>query len=363
MSNLVQILLSAQKGDANSQAATELLNAQTRQNPAEFLLELSQILADDNSIVLARQIAGLALKNTINNANSDSYLDDIWYKIDAQIKLQIRNHVLGTLACPDRNVMLSAAQAVASIAKKDIPQAEWPEILNILVANAMNPNPLFKQASLMTLGYICEELPQEFVDKPMSDQILTAIAANMTAEEPNQEVKLIALQALRNSLPFTRSNFQNETEKGVIIDLLCKSAINQNKAVTIEALQALCDIASLYYDYLLTPLFQLGNVTYNAINTNDVSLGALGIEFWNVIADQEVLRMQSNQPILNFINTAAGSLIPILLSKITIYEEDDDEWNLHKASSSCITAIAQIIKDPIVDLVSAFISKEIRSND
>ena len=57
----------------------------------------------------------------------------------------------------------NAAQAVASIAKQDIPLGEWTDLMDILVTNAGNTNMNYKQGSIMTLGYICEGITQEHI--------------------------------------------------------------------------------------------------------------------------------------------------------------------------------------------------------
>lgn len=54
--------------------------------------------------------------------------------------------------------------------------------------------------------------PEQLQDK--SNEILTAIIQGMRKEEPSNNVKLAATNALLNSLEFTKANFDKEVSRG-----------------------------------------------------------------------------------------------------------------------------------------------------
>ncbi|KAI2583674.1 KPNB1 isoform 13, partial [Pan troglodytes] len=59
-----------------------------------------------------------------------------------------------------------------------------------------------KESTLEAIGYICQDIdPEQLQDK--SNEILTAIIQGMRKEEPSNNVKLAATNALLNSLEFT----------------------------------------------------------------------------------------------------------------------------------------------------------------
>lgn len=59
--------------------------------------------------------------------------------------------------------------------------------------------------------------PEQLQDK--SNEILTAIIQGMRKEEPSNNVKLAATNALLNSLEFTKANFDKEVSRPVLICL------------------------------------------------------------------------------------------------------------------------------------------------
>lgn len=356
MSDLSQVLIDAQSSVLSAQRNAEaVLLSRKQHDPVKMAIDLSLELANDSNHTAVRQLAALYLKNIVINANHEEFLVDFWLKVDPATAVNIRNAALAALATQDRDARNSAAQVVSAFAKIDLPNGRWPEILGLLVQNATNTVPNIKLASLMTLGYICEELPPNCVDKAQSDAILTAIAASLTPEETHPEIKLNAINALKNSLPFTRSNFAVQHERAIIVSLVCQCCQFSELKVRMTAFQTLCEMVSLYYEYLDQHLNELGNVTYIAIQQDDPRVAVLAIEFWNCVADIERDKLETRNTIKNFTVTAAGSLVPLLLANISKFEEFDEEWNLHRACGSTLQAVALVTGDSQVDACYNFI--------
>lgn len=68
---------------------------------------------------------------------------------------------------------------------------------------------MMKEATLETIGYICQEIESEVL-VAQSNQILTAIIHGMKVSSASNHVKLAATRALYNSLEFTKGNFEIE---------------------------------------------------------------------------------------------------------------------------------------------------------
>lgn len=60
--------------------------------------------------------------------------------------------------CPFDNVRKQISSAIASIAAIEIPQGLWRELISSLSNNCANDDLQVKQASIETLGYVCEEI-------------------------------------------------------------------------------------------------------------------------------------------------------------------------------------------------------------
>lgn len=252
------------------------------------------------------------------------------------------------------------------MAKKDLAKGDWTEIITILVTNAANSNLNFKLASLMTLGYICEGVNNQVIKPDLSNQIFSAIAANITSQEVNNEVKLVALTALNNSLQLASHNMQNKEERDFILNMLYQTAIFPDEEIRKICFQIFCDLMEKYYDLMAGHLNEIGTITVQAIKTDTIDIAILAIEVWNQIGDIEINRAQKQNPmtpVRGFIMTAAPILMPIMFDNIVRGEFEEDDWDLHKACGQLLSIIIQLTKDTFVDLAVLFIKQNIQNPD
>jgi importin subunit beta-1 len=64
-----------------------------------------------------------------------------------------------TLASASTKAGTFASQVVAAIAAVELPQGQWPELIEILLGFVNNPaNTQLKIATLQTIGFICESI-------------------------------------------------------------------------------------------------------------------------------------------------------------------------------------------------------------
>ena len=360
---LAQVLSNEEQVRQNS---SQLLQQEKQKNPESFVLELSRILASGAYAVPCRQLAGIILKNTLLNLNNDDFLINLWDAISNATKEEIRTNTLGTLAGDDRPVRLSAAQAVSSVAKLDLQRKQWREIIKILVTNAANQNLAFKEASLMTLGYICDGLDSAVLDVEEIDSILSAIALSMTPTETNLDIKTIAFRAFKNSLRFAKKNFDVQGEREYIVNLIVAGCEDKEELIRAESFKLMIDIVNQYYDYVGTFLSGLGRVTFQAV-TQDVSkVSLLALEVWNQIGDVELDRKENasaESPSRNYMGSALTDLLRLLLENIHKVESDEDEWDMNKACASVLSVLTQLTEDKAIDPALVYIENNIKKTE
>ena len=212
-------------------------------------------------------------------------------QVDPSARSAIKTLALKTLASKDGRAGQSAAQFVASIAAIEIPKNDWPELMPALVANVGEGPDHLKQASLATIGYICETEDTELQDSLVqhSNAILTAVVQGARKEETNNDVRLAAITALGDSLEFVRSNFDNEGERNYIMQVICEATQSGDGRVEAGAYGCLNRIMGLYYDkmrfYMEKALFGL---TVMGMKNPQEDVAKLAIEFWCTVCEEEI---------------------------------------------------------------------------
>lgn len=225
--DVTQLLLQAQDPDAvvRNQAEHSIQEFQDKNYPG-FLISLAAELGNVNKPPDSRRLAGLVLKNNLD-AKEEARKADLqrrWGTVDPALRNQIRETLLVTLQNEPQDVRHTAALAIAKVAAIDLPLGEWPTLVDSLLRN-MSETPLkhgVRQATLETLGYICEEMAvhEKSVLTPQQiNTILTAVVSGMTPDEPNPATRLAATTALSNAIEFAEHNFEIEQERNYIMQV------------------------------------------------------------------------------------------------------------------------------------------------
>ncbi|KAI9096802.1 hypothetical protein K1719_025981 [Acacia pycnantha] len=376
---VTQVLLNAQSIDGNVRKhAEENLKQFQEQNFPGFLLSLSGELASDDKPVDSRKLAGLILKNSLDakDENRKHELVQRWLLLDPAAKTQIKSCLLQTLSSPAVDARSTASQVIAKVAGIELPQKQWPELVGSLLSNIHQIPAHVKQATLETLGYLCEEISPEVLDQDQVNKILTAVIQGMNVTDGNNDVRLAATRALYNALGFAQANFSNDMERDYIMRVVCETTMSPEVKIRQAAFECLVSIASMYYEKLAPYIQDIFNITAKAVRGDEEPVALQAIEFWSTICDEETDILEeyggdstgdSDLACFYFIRQALPALVPLLLETLLKQEEDQDldegAWNIAMAGGTCLGLVACTVGDDIVPLVMPFIEENITKPD
>ncbi|EEB06851.1 karyopherin Kap95 [Schizosaccharomyces japonicus yFS275] len=378
--NAGELLAQTLSPDVNvrTQAEQQLENA-ARTDFAQYMTLLAYELANENALPYIRMAAGLALKNAITARDATRKMEyqQMWQALSFEIKQEIKNCSLKTLAAPEHQAGQSAAQLVAAIASYELATNQWQELMMTLVQNLGEGQPAaLKTHSLQAIGYICEAV-QPDVLATQSNAILTAVVAGARKEEPDTNVRIAALGALYDSLEFVKTNFGNEAERNYIMQVVCEATQSTESLVQVAAYGCLVKIMHLYYDYM--PFYMekaLFALTTQGMYQANEQVALQAIEFWSTVCEEEIdvnLELQEAEELggvptrkcHNFARAALGDVLPVLLQLLTKQDEDadEDDWNISMAAATCLQLFAQVVGDDMVNPVLSFVEQNIQSAD
>ncbi|KAJ1542849.1 hypothetical protein HK096_009022, partial [Nowakowskiella sp. JEL0078] len=217
MDSQLVIFLKDTLGQSNERRAIAESNLESLRESDYFVNAICTELVNEANDEIVRCAAGLLLKNSLS---AKEYVmkvrrEQVWRELDVNFKANIKIALLGTLASPLKQVTLTVAQVITAIALIDLPNDEWPTLVDSLLQNVAvgSENVSLKESTLNTIGYVCEALELEDVislDQPQASKILTAVCQGAHPNEKNTAVRLAALKALSNSIAFIKANFEVE---------------------------------------------------------------------------------------------------------------------------------------------------------
>ncbi|CAK9250638.1 unnamed protein product [Sphagnum jensenii] len=377
---VTQVLLNAQSADGVvRKLAEDSLKQFQEQNLAGFLISLSHELANSEKPPDSRKLAGLILKNSLDakEAARKQELVGRWVSLDPTVKTQIKSALSQTLSSVVPDARHTSAQVIAKIAAIELPQGEWPELVGSLLANMGGPQveqpAHLKQATLETLGYVCEEVSAEILAQEQVNAILTAVVQGMNASETSNDVRLAATNALYNALDFAQTNFENDMERDYIMRVVCEATLSTDSRVRQAAFECLVSIGSTYYEKLAPYMQDIFAITSKAVKEDEEPVALQAVEFWSSICDEEIEIQEedftgdSEVPYFQFIKQALPALVPMLLETLTKQDEDQDQeegaWNLAMAGGTCLGLVARAVGDDVVPLVMPYVQENVSKPD
>ncbi|CAG2176955.1 unnamed protein product, partial [Oppiella nova] len=351
------------------QASLQYLQQLAQQFKPEFLQQLSGILSNITNDAVIRMAAALQLKKALQVFTSDNLevqrqYQQSWLLFAEDVRNYIKQNVLNSLVL-DNSRPSSAAQCVAYIAVAELPHSLWPTLIQTLTQNVTNPNntEMMKESTLEAIGYICRDIdPKHLVSQ--KDNILTAIVHGMRKETATR-VMLAATNALHNSLQFTKANFDKDSERHYIIQVVCEGTQCPEIKVKVAALQCLVKTMSLYYQhmeqYMGPALFA---ITMQAMRSDNDEIALQGIEFWWTACFHEKIiyhkiEQRSPKSAIFSVKNAVQDLVPILVQTLT------KRNRLSRRASDCLGVMASHtgIQDSIISHVLSFVTTNITNAD
>ncbi|KAG5984451.1 hypothetical protein E4U55_004795 [Claviceps digitariae] len=380
-SEINQVLANSLSPDANLRNTAEQQLSQAAENNFPlYLATLVQELANDQADASIRVAAGLALKNAFTTRDFARLqeLQTKWLQqTDEDTKTRVKQLTLQTLSSDNTQAGNAAAQVISSIAAIELPRNQWNDLMPFLVKNVTDGADHQKQASLTTIGYICESSDSELRLALIShsNAILTAVVQGARKEETSNEVRLAAITALCDSLEFVSSNFKHEGERNYIMQVVCEATQADDSRIQQGAFGCLNRIMALYYEnmrfYMEKALFGL---TILGMRSDDEDVAKLAVEFWSTVCEEEYSIEDDNsqveshdqmRPFYNFARVAANEVVPVLLMLLTKQDEDatDDEYNISRAAYQCLQLYSQAVGATIITPVLQFVENNLRSDD
>jgi importin subunit beta-1 len=377
---ITQFLIAAQSADAKVRTEAEgHLRLYQEQNLPGFLLSLSVELSNDSKPAESRRLAGIVLKNSLDakDAARKESLVHQWVTIDITFKSQIKGLLLKTLGSSVQDARHTASQVIAKIASIEIPRKEWPDLIGSLLVFMTQPDKpaSLKQATLETLGYVCEEISHRDLEQAEVNSVLTAVVQGMNVQHQSSEVRLAGTRALFNALEFAQTNFENEMERSYIMKMVCETAMDKEADIRQAAFECLVSIASTYYDVLEPYMQTIFELTQSAVRGDEEGVALQAIEIWSSICDEEIELQDfevpetgdSDAPHSRFVEKALPSLVPMLLETLLKQDEDQDQddgvWNLAMAGGTCLCLVAKTVGDAIVPHIMPFVEANILKPD
>lgn len=141
---------------------------------------------------------------------------------------------------------------VAKVARIELLEGAWPDLLDQIDQYVKEGSPVAtREHALECLGYICEEhvdVADRFPQQE-TNRMLTSLVQGIASKD-QVGVCLAATRALCDALEFASVNFDNESERTYLMQMICEVTISTDARIRNAAYQNLNKVLELHYRYL-----------------------------------------------------------------------------------------------------------------
>lgn len=127
---------------------------------------------------------------------------------------------------------------------QELPNGSWLEVLDSLCSNTTYDDKNIQYASLLSLGYICEELRTDELKKEQADFVISAFLDSLEKNGADPDLTIQTIMGIYHSMKFAVSHF-HQGQGDVIMDNVIKATKYPNVEVREIAMQCIVEIVRL----------------------------------------------------------------------------------------------------------------------
>ena len=360
---LIQILSNILTTDVTLRIESENQINYLSQNLSQFLISISQILSEENERKEIRQLSATLIKNIISKPG---YIQK-YFEIEPEIKQQIKNNILSTLASSILEIRKAAALAVAGICKIELPKKQWNNIFHILCNTSQNEDLNIQLSSLTTLEYIYEEISIKDIDIDTKAKLLNTYTFLLNKKKSDIELTLAALKSIKKFLPFISDFIYNKESAMKFFGLIHGKVMDKtSEKIRQEGIKIFIEISRLYYDYLDCYIINIYNFSEKILK-DDIDENKIWIlNLWFFLGNEEDYRInylknkKQSQYFLQKYYDELSNICLDILSAIN-YNEEEDENNLIYSSSQLLYIMSKVCDFNFIQKMIKYIEQNINS--
>ena len=363
--DLTKILIGALQPDAKIRIPAEQeITKLTSNNYGLFLLELSKKQASEKEPKEVRQLSATLIKNIINTSQPT------WLNLDLNLKEQIKNNILSTLISSDIDIKKSAGIIIAGICKVELPNNQWNNIFDVLINASKNNNIDVKITSLITLGYIYEEISINNINNDtiinLTNMYYSILCSNDENEKNNIPLIINCLISIKSFVPFIESVISNENSRLTFLNMIKTYMMNNDENIRAHSIVIFSNLIGCYYRFFQNYMDTLIEVLLQIIDKDTEANKKHSLEVIYTIGEIETNLVNSPYNVTSnfyFLNKHKEKLSEYLLKFILTDKYNEDGYTLSKYCCFVINVMCKCCDFNFTEVMINYYNKNISSEN
>ena len=364
--------IQSQKNKVEANQAETFLNESAQNSFSDFLIFLSEYMIGEANRESFRIQAGILLKNLVSSKNpkvSKTWMNDVTSDKNDSIKTNLQ---FG-LASDNISVVKQFASCISAVCSQEFKLNSYQHILEILsqIAADKSQQEAFRQAAILTLSIIMEDVDTNDINSSYLNNIIVAIYENImdNPNDPKIQTRILqAIKTLKFSLKGLGFLIQQGDVRENVLNMIYTAYSYEGFQFKLESLKCLTEYAKHYYIYLGDSIAKCYEITSQVIvSSNKPDLIIEAFEFWITISSNEKKLIKHNLLCNFFISSCEKELFNFCTSCIEStrdedFQEEDTQFP-YKSSIILLYNMSKCSSEVFIDLVLNKVTILIQSND
>ena len=318
-------------------------NIKIRQKAEEKLKQLAEENIGDLLLDLGKNISNIEIKKEIRQISSNLFQNILliprysqyYLELSSETKTKIKEQIFQGFNTNEVYIRISAALALCSLAKIELPKNQFLYIFDIFYENIQKKNINIQLTTIIAINFILKEVKNNkiLLYNENISKIIDIYYLILNKYEKNEKFNQLILDTLKSikiNLSYIYIFILNTKKNLYFYDLLHKHITNKSTEIRNCILSIFLELIKDYYDSFEYYIDIIFDITYN-IAENDIAKNKLiCVKIWNIIGIIEEKRLANNKNCFNFLQKYYKPLTEISLKYIvtTEYENIDSDNDL-----------------------------------
>ena len=142
--------------------------------------------------------------------------------------------------------------------------------MNILISTATHENINYRLSSILTIGFISQEINPGNLTNEEVNNVLNVLTINLN--DKSEDVVTETISSFLNFIIFANQNMNVEDEKSYILNNIYNCLSHSNLKIRILSMQCLVEISRIYYDSIHSNIDDILRITKKHVFKNNIDV-------------------------------------------------------------------------------------------
>lgn len=353
----------------NRQNIENTIREYAKMNYINFIELCILLTKDQTKSEGKRQYALVLMKNVIKGDGSFPEFSGFWINVDANIRENLKSHIINNLASDSNLVRNSIGAAISAICEIEFQFGQWFSILDTLDAYSSDENIMLRLSAIDTLKCIMQDVTPKIIPDEKIGLILFSIKKNTEANLP-VKIREEALNALSYCIINCKIYMEEANSRTELLKIIFAAMQDPTYEIQVAGYRCLLEIGKYFYYDIAPHINDCMTLTtayisgLKNISENEERIIPLCLDFWENLCKSECFNISKKFKVVGYFTKYDVELLNVCKRVFELRNENEcpDTFQPYMSAECLLSTMSQCCNDGYVQIVTGIVTDWMNSN-